>query len=75
MGRTSGVCRFVAGQIKAAVERGYKDKTDPQCRMSIMSSAGCALFGLVNSSGGALSAGMARVLLNVANGRAPWHKG
>lgn len=75
MGRTSGVCRFIAGQIKAAVERGYKDKTDPQCRMSIASSAGCALFGLVNCSGGAMPAGMARALLNVANGHAPWRKG
>lgn len=75
MAETSGVCRFVANRIKGAVVRQYGDPLDPQCRMSIASSAGCALFGLVNCSGGALPDGVAHALLNAANGRAPWHRG
>ena len=75
MAKTSGVCRFMANQIKGAVEKQYDDPTDPQCRMSIASSAGCALFGLVNCSGGAMPEGAARALLNLANGHAPWHRG
>lgn len=75
MAETSGTCRFVANQIRGAVERQYDDPTDPQCRMSIASSAGCALFGLVNCSGGAMPDGVAHALLNLANGHAPWHRG
>lgn len=75
MGETSGACRFVANQIKGAIVKQYDDPTDPQCRMSIASSAGCALFGLVNCSGGAMPAGVAHALLNLANGHAPWHRG
>lgn len=75
MAQTSAACRFVANRIKGSVERQYGDPMDPQCRMSIASSVGCALFGLVNCSGGALPAGVARALLNLANGRAPWHRG
>lgn len=74
MAETSGACRFFADQIKGAIERDYEDKTDPQCRMSIMSSAGCALFGLVNCSGGAMPVWLANALLNLANGHAPWHR-
>jgi hypothetical protein len=74
MAQTSAACRFVVNRIKGSVERQYGDPMDPQCRMSIASSAGCALFGLVNCSGGALPAGVARALLNLANGRAPWHR-
>ena len=75
MAQTSAACRFVANRIKGSVERQYGDPMDPQCRMSIASSVDCALFGLVNCSGGALPAGVARALLNLANGRAPWHRG
>lgn len=75
LGGTSRGCRLVAGLVRAAVERGFADKADPQCRMSVASSVGCALFGLVNNSGGAMTEGMAQALLNLANGRAPWRRG
>lgn len=74
MAKTSKVARFMVGQIVGAIEKGYDDPSDPQCRMSIQSSAGCALFSLVNCAGGAMPAWLAQSLLNIVNGHAPWYK-
>ncbi|MGN0072138.1 MAG: glycoside hydrolase family 3 C-terminal domain-containing protein [Atopobiaceae bacterium] len=74
MAETSKAVRFMVKSIVGAIEKGYDDPSDPQCRMSIQSSAGCALFGLVNCAGGAMPTWLAQGLLNIANGHAPWHK-
>lgn len=74
MGHTSAACRFMVKEITQAVQKNYDDPTDPQCRMSVLSSAGCALFGLVNCSAGSMPVWLARSLINIANGRLPWAK-
>ncbi len=73
MAETSKVCQFMVKEIVGAIEKGYDDPSDPQCRMSVLSSAGCALFGLVNCAGGAMPVWLAKSFLNIANGHAPWH--
>lgn len=46
-----------------------KDARNPQYRMAYFSSIDCALFGLVNSSGGKISEKVALMCLDIANGK------
>lgn len=72
MGESSLACRIMTRIVRASIERGYDDPGDPACRMSIASSIGCALFGLVNCAGRSMPLWLANMFKNLANGRAPW---
>lgn len=74
LARSSRLCRLAVRLVRWFIERDYADPACPECRASVEGGVRSALFVLVNSSGGMFPETLARALVNLANGRAPWSR-
>lgn len=73
MRKDSRIIRLMCRMVEWFIARGFngkKDMNDPGYRMMITCALDCPIRSMVMNSGGAMKEWMARLLVNIANGRA-----